>query len=83
MQSILDAGLSLESDATFSVLSRERNRAEIMNASPVQWKSVAERVTTGASSAYHARLPENSYNDGKLLLRAFTPARTRPAFAKK
>jgi hypothetical protein len=42
MQSILDAGLSLESDATFSVLSRERNRAE--NASPGRWKSVAERV---------------------------------------
>ncbi|MFL9909212.1 hypothetical protein [Paraburkholderia sp. RL17-337-BIB-A] len=44
MQSILDAGLSLESDATFSVLSRERNRAETRNASPVRWKSVAERV---------------------------------------
>jgi hypothetical protein len=81
MQSILDAGLSLGSDATFSVLSREGNRAETVNPSRGPWKG-AERVN-GRKVGYRAKRPENSHNYGKLLLGASAPARTQPTSAKK
>jgi len=82
MQSILDAGLSLESDATFSVLSRERNRAETMNPLPGSRKGVAEQVN-GREVGYRTKRPGNSHNDGKLLLGASAPARTQLTSAKK